>query len=64
MEYEIYYLCNVLGLIVIFLVILFHFIDADNENSKSYEKENGEVNNEKPEVPVNTKKNEKIRGKH
>lgn len=29
MEYEIYYLCNILGLIIIFLVILFHFVDAD-----------------------------------
>ena len=64
MEYEFFYLCNVLGLLVIFLVILFHFIDADNENSKSYEKESGEANHEKPEVPVNTKKNEKTRGKH
>ena len=62
MEYEIYYLCNVLGLLVIFLVILFHFIDSDNENSKSYEKESGEANLEKPEV--HTKKNEKARGKH
>ena len=39
MEYEIYLLCNVLGIIILFLVILFHFIDADSENSKSYEKE-------------------------
>ena len=39
MEYEIYLLCNLLGVIILFLVILFHFIDADSENSKSYEKE-------------------------
>ena len=26
-------------IIILFLVIIFHFIDADYENSKSYEKE-------------------------
>ena len=51
MEYEIYFLCNVLGLIVIFLVIMFHFIDADNENSKSLEKEHPELA-PKEEEPV------------
>ena len=43
MEYEIYLLCNILGIIILFLVILFHFIDADAETSKSYEKEFGNI---------------------
>ena len=58
MEYEIYFLCNVLGLIVIFLVIMFHFIDADNENSKSLEKEHPELAPKDPE-PVIVNKKEK-----
>jgi uncharacterized membrane protein len=33
MEYEIYYLCNLLGLIIILLIIMFHFVDADSANS-------------------------------
>ncbi len=31
MEYEIYYLCNLLGLILVFGIILFHFVDADKK---------------------------------
>jgi len=46
MEYEIYYLSNLLGVIVIILIILFHFIDADAENCRTYEKELNEKNNE------------------
>jgi len=46
MEYEIYYLSNILGVIVIILIILFHFIDADAENCRTYEKELNEKNNE------------------
>ena len=40
MEYEIYLLCNILGIIILFLIIVFHFIDADHDNAKSFEKEN------------------------
>ena len=40
MEYEIYLLCNILGIIILFLIIVFHFIDADHDNAKSYLKEN------------------------
>ena len=36
MEYEIYYLCNLLGIIILFLIILFHFIDADHDNAKNF----------------------------
>ena len=39
MEYGIYLLFNVLGIIILFLVIMFHFIDADYKNNNSYEKE-------------------------
>ena len=40
MEYEIYLLCNILGIIILFLIIVFHFIDADHDNAKSYLKDN------------------------
>ena len=43
MEYEIYLLCNILGIIILFLIIVFHFIDADHDNAKSYLKENKEL---------------------
>ena len=39
MEYEIYLLCNILGIIILFLIIVFHFIDADHDNAKSYLKD-------------------------
>ena len=63
MEYEIYFLCNVLGLIVIFLVIMFHFIDADNENSQSLEQEHPEVAPKEAE-PVVVNKKEKGKKSH
>ena len=57
MEYEIYYLCNVLGLIVVILIILFHFINADKENSHSWAKENPEaVAHKENEVHIQEKK--------
>jgi hypothetical protein len=64
MEYEIYYLSNLLGVIVIILIILFHFIDADAENCRTYEKELNEKNNEGEvnnyeEKNVKTKKDKK-----
>lgn len=31
MEYEVYWLCNLLGMIIIAIVILFHFIEADKK---------------------------------
>ena len=43
MEYEIYLLCNILGIIILFLIIVFHFIDADHDNAKSYLKENNKL---------------------
>jgi hypothetical protein len=36
MEYEIYYLCNILGVILILVIILFHFVEAD-EGTKNRE---------------------------
>ena len=39
MEYEIYLLCNILGIIILFLIIVFHFIDADHDNAKSFIKD-------------------------
>ncbi len=29
MEYEIYYLCNLLGVALVLIIVLFHFVDAD-----------------------------------
>ena len=52
MEYEIYLLCNILGIIILFLIIIFHFIDADHENAKSFEKESGIPEEPKQEKPV------------
>ena len=63
MEYEIYYLSNLLGVIVLIMIILFHFIDADAENCKTYEKELNEKNNvseiPKEEKSVKSKKDKK-----
>ncbi len=64
MEYEIYLLCNVLGIIILFLIILFHFIDADAETSKSYEKEFGNIKEPLEEPKRVTKKTEKKKGKN
>ena len=64
MEYEIYLLCNVLGIIILFLVILFHFIDADAETSKSYEKEIQNNKFESDEPKRVSKKTEKKKSKN
>ena len=29
MEYEIYYLCNLLGVALVIVIVLFHFVEAD-----------------------------------
>jgi hypothetical protein len=31
MEYEIYYLCNLLGIALVIVIVLFHFVDADKK---------------------------------
>ena len=31
MEYEIYYLCNLLGVALVVVIVLFHFVDADKK---------------------------------
>ena len=31
MEYEIYYLCNILGVALVFIIILFHFVENDED---------------------------------
>ena len=62
MEYEIYYLSNLLGVIVLLMIILFHFVDADSENCKTFEKEMNEKLNdfeEKSEKIVKNKKDKK-----
>ena len=46
MEYEIYLLCNILGIIILFLIIVFHFIDADHDNAKSFKKEGNSIDEE------------------
>ena len=57
MEYEIYLLCNILGIIILFLIIIFHFIDADHENAKSFEKEMG--NSDEPRIEKIVKRQQK-----
>ena len=64
MEYEIYLLCNVLGIIILFLIILFHFIDADSETSKSYEKEIQNNKFESDEPKRVSKKTEKKKSRN
>jgi hypothetical protein len=34
MEYEIYYLCNMLGMILVVLIVLFHFVEADKKKNE------------------------------
>lgn len=34
MEYEIYLLCNILGVILVAIIILFHFVEADEGHSR------------------------------
>lgn len=34
MEYEIYLLCNILGVILVAIIILFHFVEADEGQSR------------------------------
>ena len=43
MEYEIYWICNFIGLIVIGIIILFHFIEADKKIDESDKKENSSL---------------------
>jgi len=31
MEYEIYLFCNVLGAIIVLIIVLFHFVEADKK---------------------------------
>ena len=65
MEYEIYLLCNILGIIILFLIIIFHFIDADHDNAKSFEKERGIIEEPKQEKPVKKQqKSKKEKKKH
>ena len=57
MEYEIYLLCNLLGIIILILIIIFHFIDADHDNAKSFEKERG--TSDEPKIEKSVKKQQK-----
>jgi hypothetical protein len=34
MEYEIYYLCNLLGVFLAIGIVLFHFVEADKISNK------------------------------
>ena len=66
MEYEIYLLCNILGILILFLIIVFHFIDADHDNAKSFLKEKNiieeEPKQENPKKPKAKTKKEKKKG--
>ncbi len=35
MEYEIYYLCNVLGFFLVIGIVLFHFVEADKKQKSN-----------------------------
>ena len=63
MEYEIYLLCNILGIIILFLIIVFHFIDADHDNAKFFKENNMNEEESKTEAlkrkPVKMKKEKK-----
>jgi hypothetical protein len=39
MEYEIYLLCNILGSIIVLLIVLFHFVEADKKEKSKVIKE-------------------------
>jgi hypothetical protein len=32
MEYEIYSLCNMLGMFLVIAIVIFHFVEADKKN--------------------------------
>jgi len=34
MEYEIYYLCNLIGIFLVVGIIIFHFVEADKNPKK------------------------------
>ena len=31
MEYEIYYLCNLIGMFLVVAIVIFHFVEADKK---------------------------------
>lgn len=31
MEYEIYYICNLLGFFIVLIIVFYHFVEADKE---------------------------------
>lgn len=37
MEYEIYLLCNILGVILLAIIILFHFLETEDKNAVDYD---------------------------
>ena len=43
MEYEIYYLCNILGVILIAVIVLFHFVESDDNGKNQTEEVIGKV---------------------
>jgi hypothetical protein len=46
MEYEIYYLCNLLGVFLVLIIVLFHFVDARDKKMKIAD----EMTNEKQKI--------------
>jgi hypothetical protein len=39
MEYEIYYLCNLIGIVLVVGIIIFHFVEADKKPKKKISSE-------------------------
>jgi hypothetical protein len=47
MEYEIYYLCNLIGIFLVIGIIIFHFVEADKKTKKKVGELSGkEINKE------------------
>jgi len=38
MEYEIYYICNLLGFFIVLIIVFYHFVEADKELKPSRNK--------------------------
>jgi hypothetical protein len=61
MEYEIYYLCNLLGLILVIIIILFHFVDADNTNKDTIKQKDSRKDVTGADIKSTTSRQDNIR---
>ena len=47
MEYEIYYLCNLIGIFLVIGIVIFHFVDADKKPKTKLEEAAGKESKQK-----------------